>query len=213
MRSLRTASPPWFLTFIFSFPISTELRVRSSITDGWTAAPLESTFHFLTGPVPQRRLNPPASMVAQKPNPKPWPPLLPSKDPPGPTTTVLLPAADWNVAVDDLRPGSSNSFVPPLHILLDALIESLIDSSPGTVLHRHLATQLSYLYGHCRLLKTQDFAANLRLDHRQFHYDALSKTGLGTVPFHAEQHKIRDEVRRRDRQPQRNSWYLPPQGR
>ncbi|SPQ19189.1 2fe269b7-8d28-4dee-89f9-1ac6d182217f [Thermothielavioides terrestris] len=127
-----------------------------------------------------------------------------------PTTTVLLPAAGWNVAVDELRGSSPDSFVPQLELLLDALIDSLLDSPPSTTLRMHLAVQVAYLYGHCTTLKTQDYAQNLRLDHRQFHYDALSKGGIGTLPFLKEQRQIRDEIRQGVRQPQRNSWYLTP---
>jgi hypothetical protein len=69
---------------------------------------------------------------------------------------------------------------------------------------------VSYLYGHCRALKTQDFATQLKLEHQQFHYDALSKGRIGTVPFIEEQRQIRDEIRKGKRQPERNTWYMPP---
>ncbi|KAK4233912.1 hypothetical protein C8A03DRAFT_47643 [Achaetomium macrosporum] len=87
---------------------------------------------------------------------------------------------------------------PPTTVLLPAAdcnveVESLRPRSPDNL-----------------TLKTQDFAENLRLDHRQYHYDVLSKPGLGTIPFLREQRQIRDEIRDGKRQPQRNSWYLPP---
>ena len=178
---------------------------RALIERGWTdAGPLNSTYHFLMGPISQRRLNPPNyTPTVQKSNP--WPPPPPSQDPPGPTTTVLLPAADWNVPTEKLRPSSPEGFVPPLDLLLDALIDSLLDAPSNTVLRTRLTTHVSYLYGHCTSLKTQDFAANIRLDHRQFHYDALSKPSMGTVPFIEEQRQIRDEIREGKRQPQRNA--------
>jgi hypothetical protein len=181
---------------------------RALIERGWTdAGPLNSTYHFLMGPISQRRLNPPNyTPTVQKSSA--WPPPPPSQDPPGPTTTVLLPAADWNVLIEKLRPSSPGCFVPPLDLLLDALIDSLLDAPSNTVLRTRLTTHVSYLYGHCTSLKTQDFAANMRLDHRQFHYDALSKPSMGTVPFIEEQRQIRDEIREGKRQPQRHAWDL-----
>lgn len=175
---------------------------RALIDAGWTdAGPLNSPYHFLTGSIPQCRLNPPGITTAQKPESKRWPPPPPSKDPPGPTTTVLLPAADWNVAPDNLQPSSPDGFVPPLAVLLDALIDSLLDSPSDTLLRTRLATHISYLYGHCGSLKKQDFAENLKPEHRQFHHDALSKSGRGTAPFIEEQRQIREEIRAGKREP------------
>jgi hypothetical protein len=91
------------------------------------------------------------------------------------------------------------------------LIRTLLDLPHlDSIVRDHLATQISYLYGHCDTLKDQGFAEQLMLEHRQFHYDALSKAGLGTVPFIREQRQIRDEIRSGRREPQRSSWYLPP---
>lgn len=185
---------------------------RALTDSGWVdAGPNTRSFHFLTKQFPQRRLNPPG--FTAPPEPKPGPPPPPSKDPPGPTTTVLLPAAEWNVAADDLRPSPPENFVPPLAILVDALIDSLLDSPPDSRVRTHVGVQVSYLYGHCAALKTQDFATNLKLEHRQFHYDALGKGRIGTVPFITEQITIREEIRQGKRQAQRNSWYLPPSKR
>lgn len=181
---------------------------RALMDKGWTdAGPLKSNYHFLMGPIPQRRLIPPGVTTDKSPGPAPLGPA--SKELPGPTLTVLLPAAHWNVSADDLGSCSSTGHVPPLPLLLDALSGSLLDSAPGP-LQTRLATYIAYLYTHCRSLKTQDFADHLKLEHRQFHYDALSKPGLGTAPFIEEQRRIRGEVREGKRRPQRNAWYLPP---
>lgn len=60
------------------------------------------------------------------------PPPLPSKEPSGPTTTVILPAADWNFTLPERRQYSSDgcptAFFPPLPGLLDALIDSLLEA-------------------------------------------------------------------------------------
>lgn len=188
--------------------LSMDEATRALMDKGWTdAGPLKSNYHFLMGSVSQRRLDPPGMMAIKSHWPTPLGP--PSKDPPGPTTTVLLPAAYWNVSVDDLRPCSPDGFLPPLAVLIDALIDSFLDSTSGP-LQTRLATYVAYVYTHCKSLRIQDFAEQLKLEHRQFHYNALSKPGLGTSTFIEEQRQIRKEIREGKRQPQRNNWYLPP---
>jgi len=61
-------------------------------------------------------------------------------------------------------------------------------------IRNHLGVQLAYLYRHCNLLRTRDFVNELKFEHRQFHYDALSKPGLGSIPFVKEQRQIRDDI-------------------
>ncbi|KAK4119279.1 hypothetical protein N657DRAFT_263805 [Parathielavia appendiculata] len=151
--------------------------------------------------MPYRRLVPPTR------------PIPPSQDAsPGSTTTVLLPAVCWGVPnTDALCRASAESLVPLLPLLLDGLIKTLLDlPSFDSPVHDHLATQISYLYAHCDPLNDQDFADGLMLEHRQFHYDALSKLGLGTVPFSSEHRRIRDDIRSVRREPRRGSWYMPP---
>ncbi|KAK4195448.1 hypothetical protein QBC40DRAFT_289071 [Triangularia verruculosa] len=174
---------------------------RALIEKGWIdAGLLNSDYHFLMGPISQRRLHPPNYTPPNSEESSPWPPPPPSQDPPGPTTTVLLPAVDWNVPIEKLRLCSPASFVPPLDLVLDGMIDSFLDSPSDTLLRTRLTTYLSYLYGYCKALKTPAFAANLRLDHRQFHYDRLSRY-TGPVPFIKEQRQIRDEIREGKRQP------------
>jgi hypothetical protein len=180
------------------------------VAKGWTpASPFGRAPHLLNGPqcIPHRRLNPPGFAAAGL-------PAVPIQATPGPTTTVLLSAAGWGVcSLEETRPSSSDGFVPPLAPLVDGLVESLLDlplTPASEALQSHLGVQLAYLYRHCAVLKTQDFAEDLKLEHRQFHYDALAKPGLGTIPFVKEQRQIRDEIKKGERQPQRNSWYLPP---
>ncbi|KAH6842238.1 hypothetical protein B0I37DRAFT_381482 [Chaetomium sp. MPI-CAGE-AT-0009] len=112
-----------------------------------------------------------------------------------------------------MRLPSAGDFVPPLALLIDGLVEVLLDlpvAPTFETLQGRLGVQLAYLYRYCAALKNQNLAENLKLEHRQFHYDALSKPGLGTMPFISEQRQIRAEIRKGDRQPQRNSWYLAP---
>ncbi|KAK4098363.1 hypothetical protein N658DRAFT_221212 [Parathielavia hyrcaniae] len=172
---------------------------------GWTTAPpFDRDYHFLNSStcMPHRRLVPPAQIDP-----------LPSS--PGLATTVLLPADSWGVPdADILSRASAEGMIPLLSLLLDGLIKSLLDlPSFDSPLYDHLATQISYLYAHCDALKDQGFADRLVLEHRQFHYDALSKPGLGTVPFVGEQRQIRDDIRGGRREPRRSSWYLSPPAR
>lgn len=144
----------WFEDALFPYGVPTVVfdlhllvpdpdeAARALIERGWTdAGLLNSTYHFLMGPVTQRRLHPPNYTPADQKSDT-WPPPLPSQEPPGPTTTVLLPAADWNVPIEKLRPPSPDCFVPPLDLLVDALIDSYLDSLPGTVLQTRLTTYL-----------------------------------------------------------------------
>ena len=121
----------------------------------------------------------------------------PSKDLPGQTTTLLLPAADWNFTLLEYCANASiDTFYPPLPALLDALIDSLLDTpSNDTTLQRHLACQVSYLYLYVPVLREKSFAEHLKYEHRQFHFDWLSGMSVGTLPFIAHEHTIRDALR------------------
>ncbi|KAH8894364.1 hypothetical protein GQ53DRAFT_584644, partial [Thozetella sp. PMI_491] len=106
-------------------------------SQGWTDAPPfdRKTFHLLNRypSILHHRLTPPGYKPIDFSNL----PLEPSKDSRGPTTTIILPAAAWNVPVEKLRPSSPDNFTPPLEILVDALIESLLDSPPDSNLRDH----------------------------------------------------------------------------
>jgi hypothetical protein len=53
--------------------------------------------------------------------------------------------------------------------VLDALIGSLLDRPSSGALATRLTTYFAYLYGYCVPIQTQDFEADLLLDHRQFY--------------------------------------------
>ncbi|GAQ45908.1 similar to An03g02240 [Aspergillus niger] len=124
--------------------------------------------------------------------------------PDGETRTVLLPAADWKFPLaSDTRlefvplkvmPSLKVPF-PPLASFLDALIESWLECpSNYEMLSLVLACQISYLYAHVPALKEKSFAEQLRLEHRQFHYDVLAGMETGTIPFRKHQLAIRDAL-------------------
>ncbi|KAK3291469.1 uncharacterized protein B0H64DRAFT_469176 [Chaetomium fimeti] len=186
------------------------------VAKGWTPAPqLSRGRHILSGSqcIPHRRLVPPKLMTARDAMEE-GSTAPPSRGPPESPRVVLLPAANWGVSNLDTRLPSGGGFVPPLALLIDGLVGVLMDlpvAPTSETLQGRLGTQLAYLYRYCAGLKNQNFAESLKLEHRQFHYDALSKPGLGTIPFISEQRQNRDEIRKGERQPQRNSWYLAPE--
>ncbi|KAK3942810.1 hypothetical protein QBC46DRAFT_378891 [Diplogelasinospora grovesii] len=160
--------------------------------NGWTKAGPPNEYHILTQCpfISHRRLDPPCKAET---------PIAPSDSPdmkpPGPGTTILLPAADWNVPIEKL---GSDGIVPPLPVLVDALIESLLDAPHGSPLQRHVGTQIVYLYGHCSSLDSKEFADCLKFENRQFHYDARLKRNW-SLPFKAIERSIRDELRKGQR--------------
>ncbi len=121
---------------------------------------------------------------------------------PGPQTTVLLPAADWNFSFsrDDRNDFKiCVDFVfPPLAALVDALIDSLLDCPPNNhVLSLHLAMHITALYDYAPQVKQKAFAEQLMYEHRQYHYDILAGMDHGTAPFIRHQRMIREALRQR----------------
>ena len=148
-------------------------------------APLRSAHCCLTPPVDIIRKRP-----AWSPGMGPLPP--PSKEPPGPTTTIFLPASEWNYTFPET--GDQN-LMPPLPALLDGLVDKLLDDPlTETTLWNHLDLLIAYLYGHAPALKQKAFAEELKYDHRQFHYDCLSGMSTGR-PFIRHEQKIREALR------------------
>ncbi|KAF2503174.1 hypothetical protein BU16DRAFT_588751 [Lophium mytilinum] len=128
-------------------------------------------------------------------------PPPPSTKPPGPTTTVLLPAADWNFNLEGYSPEHTETLItaviPPLAGLVDALIDSLLDcSSNNGMLRDHLAVQIAYLYSWAPALQERAFADHLMYEHRQYHFDVLSGMSHVTVPFISHQGKVREALRK-----------------
>ncbi|KAG4430211.1 hypothetical protein IFR05_014313 [Cadophora sp. M221] len=120
------------------------------------------------------------------------PPPLPSNEPSGPQSTILLPAFEWYYAFPETSP---ENFIPSLPALLDCLIDKLLDD-PLTEcdFFNHLAMLILYLYEYSPDVKRRSFAEELKYDHRQFHYDRSSGMSAG-LPFIRHQRKIRDALR------------------
>ncbi|PVH73832.1 hypothetical protein DL98DRAFT_430557 [Cadophora sp. DSE1049] len=121
------------------------------------------------------------------------PPPLPSKEPPpGPTTTILLPASEWNYTFPET---SHQNLIPSLPALLDGLIDKLLDDPlTESDFFNHLAMLILYLYDYSPDAKRRSFAEELKYDHRQFHYDRSSGMSSG-LPFFRHERKIRDALR------------------
>ncbi|KIX09487.1 uncharacterized protein Z518_00567 [Rhinocladiella mackenziei CBS 650.93] len=114
---------------------------------------------------------------------------------PGPTTTVLLRAEDWNFDLE--QHCSPDTVIPPLAPLLDALIDSWLDSPDDNLMLRmHLGCMIAYLYGYAPELQQETFAAQLKKEHRQYHYDVRSEMTTGTAPFLNRQRQVREESRK-----------------
>jgi len=147
---------------------------------GWVSAPERPAdyFHFSSeeSAKPQHRLAVPA----------------PPQESPGlASTRTFLLAADWNFPVHYLDPSPSRKFIPPLPVLVDALIGSLLDAAEDTELYSHLQMQVGYFYGHVPELKVMGFADNLSYEHRQFHLDSLLGMFIMSLSFIAHERQIR----------------------
>ena len=93
---------------------------------------------------------------------------------PGPTTTILLPARIWNFALEQ-HCLPATSVIPPLAPLLDALIDSLLDSPDGNVMLRlHIDCLIAYLYEYVPELRQDSFRLRLKVEHRRYHDEARS---------------------------------------
>jgi hypothetical protein len=148
---------------------------------------------------PQRHLTPPSrdSHETRLPGSP-----VPDISLPGPTTTVLLPAADWNFSLPGIGSTTTKPFVdivvPPLIGLVDALIDSLLDCpSDYDMLRTHLAVQITSLYRWAPALKEKAFAEQMMYEHRQYHLDVLSGMDHGTVPFINHQRSNREALRQK----------------
>ncbi|KAN0106649.1 hypothetical protein V8E51_009525 [Hyaloscypha variabilis] len=184
-------------TVVFSFYIlvpDIDKAAKVLIQRGWH---LEDSVQTKFGNTPLRsahhRLTPPIDVTQNRPawSPGMGPPPPPSKIPPGPTTTILLPASEWNFTF----PSIIQSFFPPLPELLDALIDKLLDEPLTDMIWNQLAVLIAYLYGYVPALKEKSFAEHLKYEHRQYHYDSLSGMSTGTLPFIRHQREIRDALR------------------
>lgn len=191
---------------------------------GWTYAKEQSVeFHFLHGhpDVRRCRLNPPGT--DETPKPRAWPPLPPSNDPPGVTTTVLLPASDWKLPSEKLLLSRTQSFIPSLPDLIDSLIEKVLDSADHPDIEDRVSVHIAYLYRYAPALKERSFALELKHENRQFHHDVVSGFETGTKRFLAHERRIREELRNGERRLQECSvarvpenepfffGYLPPE--
>lgn len=184
-------------TVVFSFYIlvpDIDKAAKALIHRGWH---LEDSLQTKFGNTPlrsaHRRLTPPIDLIQNRPtwSPGMGPPPPPSKIRPGPTTTILLPALEWNFTF----PSIIHGFFPPLPELLDALIDKLLDDPLTDTIWNQLAVLIAYLYGNVLALKDKSFAEHLKYEHRQYHYDSLSGMSTGTLPFIRHEREIRDALR------------------
>jgi hypothetical protein len=193
---------------LFILVADPEVAANTLRDSGWIdIAPAEArSCNFLTqtSPITHRCLKPPGikdlgdfdddDLIGELPPP-------PSQDPPGPTITVLLRAQDCHVSIEplSLRTMETGNFTPPLAVLMNGLISSVLDAPPSTELEWRLVIQLAYLYGHCKATQTAEFAAELEYENRQFHIDALTGPAL-VARLIAWNRQVRQELREGTRQ-------------
>jgi hypothetical protein len=170
------------------------------IQHGWSLVSQEKgKIGNATVDFPQRRLTPPSQDDYE--TGLPGSPLS-DMTLTGLTTTVLLPAADWNFSLPEIgsikMKSLAGTVVPPLTGLVDALIDSLLDCpSDHDVLKTHLAVHITSLYRWAPELKEKAFAEQMTYEHRQYHLDVLSGMDHGTVPFINHQRSIREALRQK----------------
>lgn len=188
---------------LYLLVLDIDLAAEVLIDKGWNDAPppTKFTFHFLAShpEIARRRLDPPGANEVRPPS---WPPTPPAEVRLRPGTTVLLKAADFNFPAEKFAPtpASLEIYFPPLPVLTDALIDSLLDAPHDSRLQGAMAVQVCYLYQHVRELKEQSFSKEIKYENRQFHYDALSGVDIGTLPVIAVERRVRDELRKEQRQ-------------
>jgi hypothetical protein len=196
----------WVPTGVFDLyllVLDIDLAAEVLLDKGWNDAPPRTkfTFHFLAShpEFARRRLDPPGANEVKPPS---WPPTPPSEVRARPGTTVLLKAADFNFPAEKfaLTPSSLESYSPPLSVLTDALIDSLLDAPHESRLQGHMAVQVCYLYQYVRELKERSFSKEIKYENRKFHYDALSGMDIGTLPVITVERRARDELREGQRQ-------------
>ncbi|KAL2753279.1 hypothetical protein ACRALDRAFT_1065392 [Sodiomyces alcalophilus JCM 7366] len=172
---------------------------KALLHQGWndTPPPSKFIFHFLAShpEITHRRLCPPG---ANKVEPPRWPPTPPGEVTPKPGTTILLRAADFHFPTKHFAPTptSLEGYFPPLPVLINTLIDSLLEAPHGSRLQGAMALQVCYLYEHVHELKERSFSKEIKYENRQFHHDALLGLDIGTLPVLAAERRIRDELRK-----------------
>ncbi|WOO79585.1 uncharacterized protein LOC62_02G003110 [Vanrija pseudolonga] len=115
-----------------------------------------------------------------------------------PTTVALLPAHVWSY---DLTTHPPDSLFPRLPALLDAMIDTTLTDSDEMGHERWaIGIHIAYLYHYVREIRDPAFVQSLRFDNRQFHNDICAGMMVGTVPVAAHGRRVREEIRRGERQ-------------
>lgn len=138
--------------------------------------------------------------------------------PSGDTSPVvsLLPSSDWNYTFDldhqtKINTATEMNMFPPLPCLVDALIDVLLSiPEPSEGLYRLASLWVSYLYGYVPIVKTRQFADQLRFDNRQFHLDAVSGMPYNMLPYLRHARALRLELQQGTRQLVDCSSFTPP---
>ncbi|KAK2736782.1 hypothetical protein FQN57_000554 [Myotisia sp. PD_48] len=120
---------------------------------------------------------------------------------------ALMAASDWNIRLPDIsaqtrchpQKTAKWPFIPPLHELLDLCIQKWLDTpSTYSPVCDRIGCFIGYLYGNIPILKLREFAAYMKVENRQYHFDVIAGVSYTRVPFRAHSQKVRDSIRRGD---------------
>jgi hypothetical protein len=125
----------------------------------------------------------------------------------GPTDLLvaLTAASDWDIKLPDIATQTSCyhqgtarwPFIPALHQLLDSFIRRRLDTPDVYCFFRsHTGCLLGYLYEYVPILKLREFAAYLKVEHRQYHWDVVAGVSYTMEPFRIHSQKVRDSILR-----------------
>jgi hypothetical protein len=119
------------------------------------------------------------------------------------SVVALTSASAWDIKLPDittqknwhLRKTVRWPFIPPLHQLLDSLIERWLDTSDTQNLFLgRISCFLGYLYGNVPVLKRKDFADCLKPEHRQYHFDVVAGVSYTRERFRIHSRRVRDSI-------------------
>lgn len=119
---------------------------------------------------------------------------------------ALSSASDWDIALPDAssptysnchRPHDRWPFIPPLHELVDSLIQRWLDAPREYLDFRHhLRMFLGYLYRYVPILKSPEFAEYLKIENRQYHFDVIAGVSVLSEPYWEHQREVRNSIRK-----------------
>ena len=119
------------------------------------------------------------------------------------TLVAIMDASEWNVKLPHISSPTYHPpkrddrwpFIPPLHELLDPLIQRwLVTPDEHPDFRGHLGIFLGYLYSHVSILQMREFAPYLKKEHRQYHFDKIAGVSVISEVYREHQRNIRELI-------------------